>query len=191
MPRSPRSGRIPDAGEAVPTPLKHLGHGENAGEVTLHGASSSTLLVSRSPDPSGLGAPTCPPAVGTMSIHRGGRASGRSKGDLLVRCMYNRAMVGARDPGPKSQKSGRLGLRTNDWQRAILAAASRAEGSSVSEFVLKHATRAAEDVLAERRGFLLSESQWTAFVDILDRPPRDLLRLRSLLEEPTVFDEPR
>jgi uncharacterized protein (DUF1778 family) len=86
-------------------------------------------------------------------------------------------------------KSGRLGLRTSDWQRSILAAASRAEGSTISEFVLKYATRAAEDVLADRRAFLLSESQWAAFTDVLDRPPRNLPRLRTLLETPTILDE--
>lgn len=85
------------------------------------------------------------------------------------------------DDEARQPKSGRLGLRTNDWQRSILAAASRAEGSSVSEFVLKYATRAAEEVLADRRAFVLSEPQWTAFTDALDRPPRNVLRLRNLM----------
>jgi uncharacterized protein (DUF1778 family) len=67
-------------------------------------------------------------------------------------------------------------------------AASRAEGTTVSEFVLKYATRAAEGVLADRRAFLLSEPQWAAFRDALDRPPRDLSKLRKLLQAPTVVD---
>jgi uncharacterized protein (DUF1778 family) len=98
-------------------------------------------------------------------------------------------MAADHDSNPKSPKSGRLGLRTSDRQRSILAAASLAEGTTISEFVLKHATRAAEDVLADRRAFVLAESQWTAFTEVLDRPPRDLPRLRELVEAPTVFDE--
>ena len=59
-------------------------------------------------------------------------------------------------------------------QRSILVAASQAEGTTVSEFLLKHATRAAERASAHRRAFLLSEPQWAAFTEALDRPPRDL-----------------
>jgi uncharacterized protein (DUF1778 family) len=108
---------------------------------------------------------------------------------MCVHCVYTLAMDAEGDFEPQSIKSGRLGLRTSDRQRSILAAASRAEGSTISEFVLKYATRAAENVLADRRAFLLSESQWAAFTDVLDRPPRNLPRLRTLLETPTVLDE--
>ena len=97
-------------------------------------------------------------------------------------------MAADHDSNSKSPKNGRLGLRTNDTQRSLLTAASRGEGTTISEFVLKYATRAAEGVLADRRAFVLAESQWTAFTDVLDRPPRDLPRLRELLEAPTVFD---
>lgn len=85
-------------------------------------------------------------------------------------------------------KSGRLGIRTSERQSALLTAASRAEGTTVSGFVLKHATRAAEDVLADRRAFVLPVQQWEAFVKALDRPEHDLPRLRGLLEVPTVLD---
>jgi uncharacterized protein (DUF1778 family) len=102
-------------------------------------------------------------------------------GQMYVRCVYSMAMATDQSDASRRPKSGRLGLRTTDWQRSILAAASRAEGSTVSEFVLKYATRAAEEVLADRRAFVLSEPQWTAFADALDRPPRSFLRLRNLM----------
>jgi uncharacterized protein (DUF1778 family) len=85
-------------------------------------------------------------------------------------------------------KTERLGLRASAWQRSLLTAASRAEGTSVSEFVLKHATRAAEDVLADRRVFMLPSAQWDAFNEALDRPAKELPRLRKLLGSPTVLD---
>jgi uncharacterized protein (DUF1778 family) len=86
-------------------------------------------------------------------------------------------------------KTARLGLRTSEYQRALLVAASHAESTTVSEFVLKYATRAAEDVLADRRVFMLSAERWDAFVDALDAPERELPRLRKLFESTSVLEE--
>lgn len=89
----------------------------------------------------------------------------------------------------KAAKSERLSLRANAWQRTLLKEASQVEGTTVSDFVLRSATRAAEDVLADRRVFALSEDRWEAFMEVLDRPAQELPRLRELLESPTVLDE--
>ena len=58
----------------------------------------------------------------------------------------------------------------------------------MSDFVLRHATRAAEEVLADRRTFMLEPAQWDAFVDALDQPARELPALKKLLETPTILD---
>lgn len=87
-----------------------------------------------------------------------------------------------------STKTGRLGLRASEEQRALLLAASQAEGTSVSDFVLRHATRAAEEVLADRRAFAVAPDRWTAFVELLDRPDGEVPGLRELLESPTILD---
>lgn len=89
----------------------------------------------------------------------------------------------------KPTKSERLSLRASATQRTLLREASQAEGTTVSDFVLRSATRAAEVVLADRRVFGLPDERWDAFVEVLDRPARDLPRLRKLLESPTVLDE--
>ena len=89
----------------------------------------------------------------------------------------------------EQEKTARLQLRASELQRSLLAAASQAEGTTVTEFVLRHATRAAENVLANRRLFLLSDERWDAFNALLDRPEQDLPRLRKLLEYPTVLDD--
>ena len=81
-------------------------------------------------------------------------------------------------------KDVRLGLRLSDHQRGMLQDASRAEGTTVSEFVLRHATIAAGQVLADRRSFQLAPAEWDAFTSALDRPERELPRLRALLQEP-------
>jgi len=85
-------------------------------------------------------------------------------------------------------KSERLHLRVDSGQKALLEAASEAAGASVSTFVLKAATEAAADVLADRRGFLLDEDAWRAFDEALEGPQRDVTGLRELLTEPTILD---
>ena len=87
-----------------------------------------------------------------------------------------------------NRKSERLGLRASEWQRSLLLAASQVEGTTVSDFVLRHATRAAEDVLADRRVFMLSSEVWDDFTAALDRPSQDIDGLDKLMNTPTVLD---
>ena len=87
------------------------------------------------------------------------------------------------------RKSERLGLRASGWQRTLLVAASQAEGTTVSDFVLRYATRAAEDVLADRRVFMATSDVWDRFAEALDRPAQDVPGLEKLMNTPTVLDE--
>lgn len=87
-----------------------------------------------------------------------------------------------------SAKAERLHLRVDAEQKALLEAASRAAGASVSAFVLKAATEAAADLLADRRAFVLDEEAWQAFDEALTRPAQDVAGLRELLTGPTVLD---
>jgi uncharacterized protein (DUF1778 family) len=79
-------------------------------------------------------------------------------------------------------------LRVEPGQKALLEAASSASGSTVSAFVLKAATEAAADVLADRWVFVLDEAGWRAFDQALERPAGEVSGLRELLETPTVLD---
>ena len=87
------------------------------------------------------------------------------------------------------RKNERIGFRASEWQRALLLAASQAEGTTVSDFILRHATRAAEDVLADRRMFLVAPDVWERFATALDRPAQDVPGLEKLMKTPTVLDE--
>lgn len=80
-------------------------------------------------------------------------------------------------------------MRVSSSQKALLDEASRASDTTLSEFVLTAATRAAQDVLADRRRFILPGRQWNDFVRLLDAPPQSLPRLRRLLESPGALDE--
>lgn len=85
-------------------------------------------------------------------------------------------------------KDQRIGLRVTETQRSLFVAASQAEGTTLSDFVLRHATRAAEEVLANRQVFRLPEEQWDEFVQALDRPAQTKPRLSSLLNTATILD---
>ncbi|MBG0568523.1 type II toxin-antitoxin system TacA family antitoxin [Actinoplanes aureus] len=85
-------------------------------------------------------------------------------------------------------KAERLHLRVDAAQKALLEAASQAAGASVSTFVLKAATEAAADVLADRRVFVLGEDAWQVFDAALEQPEQEVAGLRELLTGPTVLD---
>jgi uncharacterized protein (DUF1778 family) len=86
-------------------------------------------------------------------------------------------------------KDRHINLRLDAEQKRLIGAASVAEGSSVSVFILDAATLAAEHALADRTVFRLGEDQRAAFDELLNRPARDLPKLRELLDTPTILDE--
>ncbi len=45
-----------------------------------------------------------------------------------------------------------------------------------------------EQYLADQTEFVLSEEQWQAFTEALDRPARHLPELEKLLREPSVLE---
>jgi len=88
-----------------------------------------------------------------------------------------------------SAKAERLHLRIDADQKTLLEAASQATGASVSTFVLRAATEAAADVLADRRVFVLDQDAWRVFDEALTRPAGDVAGLQELLSGPTVLDD--
>ena len=82
----------------------------------------------------------------------------------------------------------KLQLRITLSARNKLRLAAAATDRSVSEFVLESALVHAEEVLANRRNFVLEATQWKAFIAALDAPARPLPRLERLFKEPGFFD---
>lgn len=114
---------------------------------------------------------------------------------MYVRCLYGVDPVivdgapkaSANPPHPR-RKGDRLGLRLSVEERALIAEAAAAADTTVTEFVLRSATDAAHQVLADRRAFVLPALAWEAFVATLDREPRSLPRLAEFLGEPSIFE---
>jgi len=86
------------------------------------------------------------------------------------------------------KRTDRIDLRVSPQAKKALQAAAELCRTSVSEFVLASALRAADEELADRRLFSLSTEQWKAFHAALDAPPRPMPRLQRLLQEPGAFD---
>jgi uncharacterized protein (DUF1778 family) len=85
-------------------------------------------------------------------------------------------------------RSEKLDLRLTPQAKQRLFAAARAQHRSVSDFVLQSALEKADETLADRRVFTMNAEQWEKFLEALDAPPRDLPRMRRLLNEPSVVE---
>jgi uncharacterized protein (DUF1778 family) len=88
----------------------------------------------------------------------------------------------------RTTRSEKLDLRLTREAKLALQAAAAVAHRSVSEFVLESALSRADEALADRRKFGLHSTQWKAFMEALDAPPRPLPRLERLLKEPGFFD---
>jgi uncharacterized protein (DUF1778 family) len=72
-----------------------------------------------------------------------------------------------------------MNLRIDPESDVRIRRAAQTTGQSVSGFVAAAAAASADEVLADRREFVLERERWEAFVRMLDRPARDLPRLRE------------
>lgn len=87
-------------------------------------------------------------------------------------------------------REARLNIRTTAKQDTLIRLAAQATNKTVTDFVLDSASVAAEQILADRRWFLLDEAAWSAFEDSLERPPVVKPRLRDLFaDEASAFSE--
>lgn len=85
-------------------------------------------------------------------------------------------------------KSERIDVRASAQVKQLLQNAARACHKNVSEFLLDAGIIAANQALADRTRFELSEKQWQEFEQALDRPVQQKERLRALLSNPGVLD---
>lgn len=81
-----------------------------------------------------------------------------------------------------------ISLRVPRQRRELIDRAARATGKSRTQFILDSATREAEDALLDRRIFQLDATQYEAFEQALDAPPRPSPALRKLLAETAPWE---
>lgn len=85
-------------------------------------------------------------------------------------------------------KTERIDVRASATVKQLLQEAARSCHKNVSEFLLDAGIVAANQALADRRHFVLSEEQWAAFQQALDAPPQPMSRLKKLMTEPSILD---
>lgn len=85
-------------------------------------------------------------------------------------------------------KTQRIDIRTNHSVKQLLQEAARSCHKSVSEFLLDAGITAANQALADRRHFTLSDADWDAFEKVLDRPIQSKARLNKLLNDASALD---
>lgn len=85
-------------------------------------------------------------------------------------------------------KTERIDVRASAPVKQLLQEAAHSCHKNVSEFLLDAGITAANLALADRRQFVLSETQWAEFQQALDRPVQAKPRLKKLLTEPGVLD---
>lgn len=94
----------------------------------------------------------------------------------------------ALDAGRTHPKDSRINLRVTSRQEYLIRRAAAITDRSMTDFVLESAARRAEEVLADRRWFVLSDDEWTAFQHALDAPLEHTSELATLLTEHREID---
>ena len=88
----------------------------------------------------------------------------------------------------KQTRELRWNLRVERDEDEVVRAASKAAGTSYSNFIRGAAITEAERVLADRTHFVLGDDEWRRFNELLDRPPRIPSGLQDLFSRPSVFE---
>ena len=85
-------------------------------------------------------------------------------------------------------KTERIDVRASAPVKQLLQEAARVSHKNVSEFLLDVGIIAANQTLADRTRFDLSDEKWLAFQTALDKPVSVKPRLKKLLSEPGLLD---
>jgi uncharacterized protein (DUF1778 family) len=92
----------------------------------------------------------------------------------------------ARAGRPKDQ---RLYVRISQDEKLLVEAAARAEGTTVSDFIVREAVNAAELAISSEAAIVMSDEDWDWFTRRLEEPPRVIPELKRLFERKPVWDE--
>ena len=85
-------------------------------------------------------------------------------------------------------KTERIDVRVSPAAKDRLQMAATHVNKTVSQFLLDAGLTAAAETLEDRRSFALDKTRWSAFLKILDRPPRLKPKLARLLAERSVLE---
>ena len=82
----------------------------------------------------------------------------------------------------------RLELKATKRELDLIRMAARESHCGFADFVLESACARAQQLLAEKRIFVLNSRQWSRFIAALNRPVQQKPTLRKLLNEPSLLE---
>lgn len=99
----------------------------------------------------------------------------------------------ARKPARKSVRKEKetrkpLNMRILPETRALIGRAAELSGKNLTDFVLDAARQAAQNILLDRSIIPVDARAYSAFVTLLDAPPRPNERLRKSLQTPAPWE---
>jgi uncharacterized protein (DUF1778 family) len=90
-------------------------------------------------------------------------------------------------PAVRAPKRQRINLRATDRQEEILRRAAEATDRTLTDFVLDSAVRQAEQVLADRGWFAVTDAQFAEFQRMADAPLPSTAKFDRLFSRPSRF----
>lgn len=82
-----------------------------------------------------------------------------------------------------------LQVRISTSEKERLRRAAEQAGLDLSSFVLQHARRAADEILAEQTAFTLTDSEYERFLVQLDAPAQAVPSLANLMRRTSPFSD--
>jgi len=89
----------------------------------------------------------------------------------------------------QTETKASLSLRIDPRTRALIDRAAEVTGQTRTDFMVMSAKERATEVLLNQTLFRLSETDWNAFVAILDNPPTANAALKKLLAEKAPWEQ--
>ena len=102
--------------------------------------------------------------------------------DLYARCAYIMGMA------KRARATDRWDFRVATNADELVRRAADVSQRTLTDFVVGAAVVEADRVLGDRTRFVLERDEWTRFVEVLDRPPRENPGLARLFSKPSVFE---
>lgn len=87
------------------------------------------------------------------------------------------------------QKNDRIDVRVKNSQKNYLIYAATLCDMKLSAFVLDSAIKEAEEVVNQNVHFALPDKQWKSFCAALDKPAREIPKLKKLFAGLNIFDD--
>ena len=91
----------------------------------------------------------------------------------------------------RTAKDQRANIRMTSRQDQVLRRAAAATDRNLTDFIVDSAVEQAERVLADRRWFIATPSQWEDFNRLLDAPMSSTTRFEKLAARRSPFEDER